>query len=174
MTYNLKVKTRKQIFRQSLYVWLAITATSAWSEPGWVKINWENDVFFQTDRYFTNGMSLHYQVMATDNALFKSFHLPRGNANRVMTEWHLKQNIYTPQFKTSPRPLPGDRAFASFLLVGNRQTVIYPDDRLIRYSEIEIGLLGKSSGGELVQNGIHDLLPTSSHVSGWENQIGTE
>lgn len=82
----------------------------------------------------------------------------------------VKQDIFTP-FETHGDPHPEDRPFAGYLLFGIKSTHFGDDKNLSFSSELQAGMLGKYSGGEFVQNGIHMLLPDSEPIPGWTYQI---
>jgi hypothetical protein len=67
-----------------------------------------------------------------------------------------------------------DRPYASYLLIGHRKLSLNQSRKIKLASEIQIGILGKYSGGKSVQNGIHDILPTSRPSTGWDNQLSTD
>ena len=139
----------------------------------WIKLNWNNDFVFQTDRYYTNGIDIEYFDSRLNTSLLNWFHLPLKDAGNVYQSLSLQQDIYTPFNKISVEKQMTDRPFASYILLGNRKVIANRTAGRIIDSRIQIGITGKYSAGAIVQNGIHDLLPTSSHVVGWENQIET-
>jgi hypothetical protein len=144
-------------------------------EPGqWLKLRWANDVFFQTDRYFSNGFYLEYYSEDTPLSLIDFLHLPDQILSRTFYGWAIEQNIYTPNdFNFNINQIT-DRPFASYLVLASRKVQTDDFNQLITTSEIELGILGKYSGGEFIQNGIHSILPASSFVPGWDNQLQSE
>ena len=139
----------------------------------WVHINWANDVFFQTDRYFTNGISVIYTQQFPLHHALDFIHFNHQKKGNVYYHLKLSQDIYTPaEFRTA-NPYSMDHPFASYLILATHKTTTHPQLRLILNSELQLGIIGKYAGGEHIQNGIHDLLPTSGHVDGWQNQVQT-
>jgi hypothetical protein len=139
----------------------------------WIGFLWDNDVVFETDRYFTNGFKLDY-VTSYETAAFASvLHLAHSPNENVFYGFSLGQEIFTPDKKDQVVVAQGDRPFSSSLIIGSSKTILDPVSRNIKRSEFQIGVIGKLGGGEVVQNGIHSLLPTSSQVNGWQNQTSS-
>ncbi len=141
--------------------------------PGRITVLWANDIFFQTDRYYTNGLRISYsnqnlKLLPLTGLLFNP--LVETPAFYSVTLTH---HIYTPR-NTLGKPLAGDRPYAGYLLVGLR-SVRYGENGLFSLTtELQAGMLGKYSGGELVQNSIHVLLPDSEPLPGWAYQINND
>jgi len=140
----------------------------------WLKVKWANDVFFQTDQYFTNGFNLEYYSRTNSHSFINILHLPDQRYAKTYYGWGIQQDIFTPEdFKFNSNQF-SDRPFASYFVLASRKIQTDDVNKLITSSEIEVGLFGKYSGGEWIQNSIHSLLPTSSFVAGWENQVKSD
>jgi len=139
----------------------------------WFKFGWDNDVVFQTDRYYTNGMKISYFSKSQSHSFIDIIHLKSKYDENVFYGYSLSQDIFTPENKNSMSLSVRDRPFSSSLLLSSNKIITDGSGKLIKQSELQIGVIGKLGGGEWVQNGIHSLLPTSSIVSGWENQTET-
>jgi hypothetical protein len=140
----------------------------------WIKIGWSNDIFFQTDQYFTNGMNLTYYNRRMGNTFLKYIHLPDGKDSQSFYGIALQQDIFTPGDLHSTQGLSQDRPYASYLLINSIKIQTNNIKKLVIKSALEVGVLGEYGGGEWVQNGIHNLLPASSYVNGWANQIQSD
>jgi len=135
-----------------------------------LKVKWENDVFLQTDRYYTNGVEIEYYTPWLKNIqLTKLLFVPFVNSQPHYS-FTLTHHIFTPR-NVWGDPNPTDRPYAGYLMFGIKSTH-FDNYRKFRWSsELQLGLLGKYSGGELVQNGVHLVLPTSEPIPGWDYQI---
>ena len=134
------------------------------------EVEWANDVWTGTDRYYTNGLELRYY-----NSFFRKLPssyilLPDRKDEIVYHGLTLTQHFFTPDLHFEDR-FSNDRPFASYLLLGHRKISLNKKKRIRKQSELQIGILGRYSGGESIQNGIHKLLPTSEPVKGWDNQL---
>ncbi len=152
--------------------------SSGWSQEygkngQWLRFGFANDVVFQTDKYYTNGINLAY-VTENSMGLLAPLHFLHNDASVSFNSVTLRQDIFTPQKMDAGIYNKLDRPFASYLLVGSKKTSLNYDTKFLFTSQFEVGVLGKYAGGELVQNGVHAALPTSSHVYGWENQVQSD
>jgi len=155
-----------------LTAYLPLSAQSTQrSKIRFFELTLSNDFIFETDRYFSNGIEMMY----TDPGIKKS------PVNRLLVSGKRMQQVYygltvTQHFFT-PRELfswevdRNDRPYASYLLIGERKTSTDSRRGLLLHSELRAGILGKYSGGESIQNGIHEILPASKPSLGWHNQI---
>ncbi|NOX46604.1 MAG: lipid A deacylase LpxR family protein [Chlorobi bacterium] len=147
---------------------MAQTAPDATSHI--LEVEWANDVWTGTDRYFTNGLELGYY-----NPFFRKLPssyilLPDKKGETVYQGLTLTQHFFTPDLHFA-ESFTNDRPFASYLLLGHRKISLNKEKRIRKQSELQIGILGRYSGGESIQNGIHKVLPTSEPVVGWDNQL---
>lgn len=137
-----------------------------------VQFKWSNDFVYQTDYYYTNGFA--FEVIAPWVKANPINSILISNPNRSIKQFGftLVQDIYTPQERYDvEKQLEGGRPFAAYLLLGFIKKTVDPGREIKIISELQIGVLGPAALGEQTQNGIHDMLPTSSRINGWENQI---
>jgi hypothetical protein len=141
--------------------------------PHRLQVMWVNDVFFQTDRYYTNGLQIEYHSQHLGNSgLAKILFDPLIKSEAIYSVV-LTHEIYTPR-NVLGDPMRTDRPYAGILLLGLKGA-FYDDDRqFVLTSTIQAGLLGRYAGGQFVQNGIHVLLPASEPIPGWDFQIHQE
>lgn len=134
-------------------------------------LNFDNDIFSNTDRYYTNGVILGitapHLVNLPLNFLMVS---PRRN-NVVSSSLSLHHAMFTP-FTTKTEPtLQNDRPYASTLFLRYSQT---SDDALsgLRISSsFDAGVIGDAALGRYFQRSVHSVVPTNDEPLGWETQI---
>ena len=87
-------------------------------KAGALSIIWENDIFFNTDRDYTNGAEISYTTAPNDNidaivgfARALPIFADKGD---VRTSYSLGQDIFTPQHTTLAVPLASERPYAGF------------------------------------------------------------
>jgi hypothetical protein len=132
----------------------------------------DNDAYFSTDHYYTNGLSLtHYGDLW--DGFPTHFLLPKLSDNTV-SGLGLTHSIYTPISKESLERIEGDRPFSAFLLLEFERKSRSQDEKWMIHTNMGIGLSGKAAFGGEVQNGIHELLPTSGEVAGWDQVQSTK
>jgi len=128
-------------------------------------LSFDNDFYFMTDYYYTNGISLETHLPKTIKLFSKQ--------DRVQQYFGLEQKIYTPT-RYNQDTISFDRPFVSSLTFQYKATHLRTNDQLRITHGIEIGLQGENSGGRTVQNKVHDLLPTSKVINDWEYQLSTD
>ena len=138
------------------------------------EVKWSNDIFHQTDRNFTNGIDLAFYHPVFKKSPVRYIMLPHKDADITWQGLTLSQHFFTPRELFSTEIVSQDRPYASYLLLGHKKISANPNRFVKRTSEIQIGILGKNSGGKALQNGIHFVLPASEPAIGWENQIHTD
>lgn len=129
-------------------------------------INFDNDIFSNTDYYYTNG--IRFEMVAPIFAT-SPFAWPMLPYRRESMNYHgitIVQNMYTPTNPDTISVTDGDRPFAAYLYIGHSKNTLSSKKKYRQYSEIVIGLMGPGSLGGLVQSQIHNIEPV-----GWQNQI---
>jgi hypothetical protein len=161
-----------------LSLWIGLFHASAWSKDHkennqWFIFRLTNDIVFQTDKYYTNGINLEY---ITDKGIkiFEPLHFLHNAGAVHFNAVTLRQDIFTPEKRRTGQYNQLDRPFAAYVIAGSSKTSLDYTSKYVITSTFEVGVLGKYAGGEIVQNTVHSLLPTSSHVFGWENQIKSD
>ncbi len=144
-------------------------------EGGTLSILFENDIFYHTDRDYTNGVLLGWTSapdaswdFATNTARLLPFFQQEGVTR---TSYTLGQNIYTPSNLKLFPPDPTDRPYAGFLYFG--LGVADETDSQLDQAQLQIGMVGPASLAEesqkFVHRIIHDTIP-----AGWSFQLHNE
>jgi hypothetical protein len=147
--------------------------------PYSVSFHLDNDLFVNTDRYYTNGMRL--SILSKD---IEAMDLPPW-AERVY-DWlpvfgrpgytnnigfAIGQNMYTPRDIAIAEPQPDDHPWGGWLYAD--LSLHHKNERNLHKLSLQLGIVGPDSFAEDSQRIIHTLrdfdLP-----QGWDNQIGTE
>lgn len=114
----------------------------------------DNDLFI-TDEYYTSGVELKYRHMSTlDSSNYYNF--------------FFGQKFYTPSDITGGNNMNYDRPYAAWLYFGYEKEKIRIDT--IKKYGLQLGLTGPNALGEIVQNGIHQIIGEES-PDGWDEQI---
>ncbi len=134
----------------------------------------DNDVFNNTDYYYTEGFEFSYTSPNLSNFfLFDIFSKPQ---EFQYDEYGIgvEHKMYTPIDKNNIDNLEGDRPFSSYFLINMHKETRKYRSKSSNYFQIAIGLLGDVSGGKEIQNFVHKLLPKTNTVEGWDSQIKNE
>ncbi len=129
-------------------------------------VNFDNDIFSNTDYYYTNGIRFELVSPAFASSPFAWPMLPYNKASMNYHGLIAVQNMYTPTNPDTVHVLGDDRPFAAYLYLGHTKNTLSKERRYRQYSEIILGLLGPGSLGGFVQGQIHNIEPV-----GWQNQI---
>ncbi|HEY4264951.1 MAG TPA: lipid A deacylase LpxR family protein [Micropepsaceae bacterium] len=145
------------------------------TEEGTFSVLFENDIFFNTDHDYTNGVELAYTTAPQDTpqwAVRAANWLPFFTAQTdVRTRYAIGQNIYTPSDLNTANPPPTARPYAGFLygafgLVGDSGTHL---DQL----QVMLGVVGPDSLAEESQRWIHGIIHDRKPL-GWSTQLHNE
>ncbi len=136
------------------------------SAKAYFRVVFDNDIFDNTDYYYTNGVRFEY-VSPILNRFSLGKLLPSvNNADIDIQGISLVQNIYTPVNPDTRDINKNDRPFSSYLTLGLFHKSINIERGLKLSSELSVGIMGPAAMGGFVQSSIHDIEPV-----GWENQI---
>ncbi|MDE2183881.1 MAG: lipid A deacylase LpxR family protein [Alphaproteobacteria bacterium] len=155
-------------------VLLAAPAHAA-SEPGIFSVLFENDVFYDTDRDYTNGVEFAYTTPPHDDAdtvvdiarILPIF----ADTGRVRTNYALGQNIFTPADTQLFAPPPNERPYAGYLYgaVG----LLEENDTRLDQLQLQLGVVGPASLAADAQKWVHSILGQAK-PQGWHAQLRDE
>lgn len=148
-----------------------------------VNLTFENDLFGDTDRHYTNGLKLGW--ISPDLSDYRdSPRLPSWTKNWIA--WlplinhpglqrnvglSIGQKLYTPEDIANPDPIRDDRPYAGWLYLSaafyNKNP--YQLDTL----ELQLGVVGPAALGEQSQNQIHRWRGIDT-AKGWDHQLDDE
>ena len=175
----------------SLGVFLsAISGTAALADPPQppsqlqtVQFFFENDLFGDTDKYYTNAVQITW--LSEDLKQYRDdVRLPEwafpiirtvpfsetpGNIHNVGILFG--QHIYTPADIQETVLIENDRPYAGYLYGG--LALHSKTDTVLDTLEISLGIIGPEAFAEFSQNTVHDLRGIST-AKGWDNQLHTE
>lgn len=153
---------------------LAQTAPPA-AESGAFSILFENDIFYNTDHDYTNGLEFAYTTApddtprwAVDAARMLPFFTRDGE---VRTRYALGQNIYTPQDIELANPPPGERPYAGFLY--GSMGLVDDNGRNLDQLQVSLGVVGPASLAQESQTWIHAIIHDRKPL-GWSTQLRDE
>jgi len=149
--------------------------TSTQLEKGTLSFLFENDVFYKTDRDYTNGVELSYTAATQDTpgiidriARDLPFFSSEG---KVRASYAVGQSIFTPSDTSSVIPPPTQRPYGGFLY----GSVGVTDDTGSRLDQLslQIGVTGPSSLASDTQRFVHKLI-NDPQPMGWHSQLRGE
>jgi len=136
-------------------------------EPSWqLRVLFENDIFTNTDFYYTNGVNIAFTTPLARTGLYFLLAGVSKSPDVECTGFSITQKIYTPTNPDVDYVLAGDRPFSGYLTLEQFRETYSLKSKLIMKSSLEFGILGPASFGGKVQSSIHQIEPI-----GWDNQI---
>lgn len=147
--------------------------------PAW-SVTFENDLFFGTDQYYTDGVQIQRKDRVAAPGPKLDFSLLTGckalgcgeSAYRE-TRDKLGQLMYTPMHIDIARPQPYDRPWAGLLYYTRDYEYVEAGERSRTNFSLQMGIIGPHSMVEGTQKWIHKTFD-GTPPEGWDNQIETE
>ncbi|GJM61304.1 hypothetical protein PEDI_18560 [Persicobacter diffluens] len=136
-----------------------------------IQLTLENDFFFFTDKYYTNGVALSYidPVFKHSPLIYPLSPFVRDN-NQIVSGILFRQNMYTPDDTHLDIDRSGDRPYASTLTISQIAYSFIPERKLRFRTAFTTGLVGQYALGGITQGLVHKITPSHPPL-GWENQI---
>lgn len=135
------------------------------------RLLFDNDIFNNTDRYYTNGVHLIYNSPALAffriNRIFPAINKQSVEFNSI----ELNHAIYTPFTTKKPPTLINDRPYASILYLTFLRRTEKLSGKMSIESSLDVGVIGEIALGSILQQGVHSSLITNDFPLGWETQI---
>lgn len=170
---------------RSLTIAALLTAASAFAadEKSTLSLTIENDSFFGTDRYYTQGTRLQYMHRPNSVPTFIGSALtnvaPLGmSVERTRIGFAVGQEFYTPSHIIGSAPILTDRPYAGWIhgsLILRRFGSVdsIPGLAVQDEFELDLGIVGPESLSEETQKWWHNLWGYAQ-PRGWGNQLKTE
>jgi hypothetical protein len=154
-------------------------AVAAEPEPprGVLSLQFENEFFGETDRYYTSGARIAYVTpMGPSHPLESSVRaLPLFEGPLHIT-YSLGQMLFTPADISETRPITTDEPYAGYLYAGfgiESELVREHGRRILVSIELQVGVVGPSALGKQTQHAAHHITG-SREAKGWDNQLKNE
>ncbi len=168
---------RRLSLRGALFLWVLTMSSGAFSQDsrGTLSIIFENDIFQNTDRHYTNGVGVIWMPEQKEQ--------PEWVYSLIdMVPWMPKQgqmrhgymfgqNMYTPRDIRLTDPPLNERPYAGWLY--GTLGVGMETDRELDVLTLTLGVVGPASLAEETQKLVHELTG-SDEPMGWETQLGNE
>ena len=141
------------------------------SRERFLKINFDNDILDNTDRYYTNGIRIDIISPFLKPFPLNYLMIPYWGKGVNYYGISIVQNMYTPSTTKIGGILYGDRPYAAYLYLGTFKISNDPTKRFRQSTELNIGIIGPSSYGGFIQKSFHAAVPTNNEPLGWLYQI---
>ncbi len=169
------MKPRAVFVALFLSLWAAPSWAADGSEKGAFSILFENDIFYNSDHDYTNGVELAYTTAPQDTpdwairtARLLPFFAQEGD---VRTRYALGQAIFTPHNLRLKNPPLTDRPYAGFLY--GAFGLVDDTGRNLDQLQVTLGVIGPASLAEDTQKWIHGIIH-GEDPQGWSTQLRDE
>ncbi|MBI3511928.1 MAG: lipid A deacylase LpxR family protein [Bacteroidetes bacterium] len=135
-----------------------------------LNIRYDNDVFVQTDYYYTQGSFIEMNFPFLKKNPLSKILLKCSNGNDESFGILYGQQGFTPTSIHSDTILRGDRPFAGTLYLGLDRNSANTEKEIRMKSEIDIGVLGPAAYGYESQKFIHQCT-NNPEPHGWQYQV---
>ncbi|MCK9451687.1 MAG: lipid A deacylase LpxR family protein [Bacteroidales bacterium] len=132
-------------------------------------ITFDNDIFAETDYYYTNGFSIGLIHPWFNNRLFYRLMPGLGQVPLNLYGMRIQQQMFTPYNPEAVEVIPDDRPFAGVLLAEFFKLSNRSDKGLFLQTSFRLGVIGPASLAGVLQSSAHELKPT-----GWDYQIAND
>lgn len=151
---------------------LTFSGVFAQTDDHYLHFGAANDVFFQTDRYYTSGLQAAYVAPVFGKIPLRWLTPFSAESPTAWQGIGLQQHIFTPKDLKSSEPLPNDRPYAAYLAAGIFRIAANPEKQVRETASLLTGVMGSPALGQTVQKALHKITP-AVQVQGWGNQLGT-
>ncbi len=145
--------------------------SSKTSNYNYLRINYENDYFTQTDIYYTQGIRIE-----SVNPVYRyspiMWLLPRLSNSTVQYGLAAVQDCFTPTNISLDTIQHGDRPYAGYIYLGHYKTSVSYYKKKLLDAELDVGEIGACAECEAEQKEIHKY-GNNIQPEGWKYQIGT-
>lgn len=146
--------------------YLLLLIWSVHAIAGQVSLNFENDVFFQQDAGYTNGVRLSFYTPTTGNTITNTI-LPLPATVNIHSVY---QFMYTPDDIEVAEPQVDDRPWAGVLGYEFLATTTNIFHETFYAVGIQLGVTGEYSLVEETQKAVHKVVGSRT-PQGWDNQL---
>ena len=144
-------------------------AQSSAIHPSYLILTFDNDIFAETDYYYTNGFSVGLVHPIFNSGILRKILPDLGNNSLNTTGVRIHHFMFTPQNPEAIEIDPDDRPFAGVLLAEYFNLSQLMSRRINIHASLRLGVIGKASMAQALQTAMHQLEPT-----GWDDQIGND
>ena len=136
-----------------------------------IRIGFDNDIFDNTDRYYTNGIRFDFISPSLKQFPLSWLMVPYWGNGINYYGVSIVQNMYTPYTTKIDGIHNGDRPYSAYLFAGSFKISNDLEKKFRQTTEFDLGVIGPSSYGDFVQKSFHTSVPTNNEPLGWEYQI---
>lgn len=147
--------------------------TSVIGDNRYIEFKFQNDFFFKTDYYYSNGLVLNFIFPDFSKSPISKILIPVKKESLNYYGISIVQELYTPIHTGKQGVVFNDRPYSSILYLGHKRTSFISRTRTRISNELIIGLIGRYSFGYDTQAYFHEAI-NNSIPAGWNNQVAND
>lgn len=137
------------------------------------KLNYDNDFFSATDRYYTQGVYLELILPCIKKSPLSKLLIPLNKSVHNYYGIIAEQDGFTPRSIRHDSIYFGERPYAGVFMLSHTLTSISEVKKQRLHTRIDIGIIGPEAMSEQEQKGIHHALKNIQPL-GWQYQIARD
>lgn len=146
------------------------TADSITKTENYIKLNYDNDFFSATDRYYTQGIQFQVITRYMKYSPLSYALIPITKNARNYYGINLEQDCFTPKSIRYDTLNYLERPFAATAFLSHMLVSLDKDKKQLLQTQLDLGVIGPCARCEDEQKAIHKAL-VNIRPLGWENQI---
>lgn len=155
----------------SQHISLAQTdTTQGLQEEKYFKINYDNDFFSATDRYYTQGTYYDLIVPFIKKIPLSKLLIPLKRSNLNYYGLRIRQDCFTPRSIRHDSIFVGERPYAGVIYLSDYLISVNTESRTRLTTILDIGVMGPVAKAAETQKNIHKWLKNIQPL-GWEYQL---
>jgi lipid A 3-O-deacylase len=148
------------------------TSTVKTKQENYIRFNYENDFFNETDRYYTQGIQLSFIHPIVRYSPFSRTLFSLKNAVNYFGI-HAQQDCFTPKSIRIDTIMFGERPYTGTIFISHTLNSIRKEKKLQLQTQLDFGGIGKCARCEDEQKAIHKGLDNIAPLS-WEYQLAND
>jgi hypothetical protein len=138
-----------------------------------LRINYDNDLFSQTDRYYTQGIYFEFISPVIKKSPLTKILIPAPKTSQNCYGIKIEHCGYTPRSILHDSIYFGERPYAATFILSHFLTSISKEKRIRLTTKIDLGVIGPLAKGKEMQKQIH-YWTNNAQPLGWQYQIAND
>jgi lipid A 3-O-deacylase len=139
------------------------------------RFTYDNDLFSQTDRYYTQGILIDLVHPVIKYSPFSYALIRLSKQARNYYGLHVEQDVFTPKSITymGGAIYYGERPYTAVFFLSHSLTSLNPQKKILLKTQLDLGIIGPDAQGEQEQKAIHKAT-NNAQPEGWQNQLAED
>jgi lipid A 3-O-deacylase len=154
-------------------LWVICAPSFAQQADRLLRINYDNDYFSATDRYYTQGVRIELIAPFVARSLGSRLLVRPANATHIYHGMALERDGFTPRSIRHAGIYEDERPYAGTMFLSHFAIALNAEKKSRITSQFDLGLIGPAVGGKQEQTAIHRAIGNIEPL-GWEYQVAND